>query len=177
MDQVARQVEGEPAVPEQPGLKARRVGHGNDEYPAGHDEIRRVPQRPDRPASFDSIPFRVGPPTCCPPGIYRDAAATATPRSTSRAKSSICRGSSQPSAIVTTATGAAATSMPNLIALAGPRPYVSTTQRIRGSLSAYPVTTGIVLSSSESTTMRTSHGRCTDSNSRSKTGRMCSLSS
>src|SRR6516164_7402476 len=50
MDQVAWQIEGEPAVPEQPGLEARRVGHGNDEYPAGHDEIRRVPQRPDRPA-------------------------------------------------------------------------------------------------------------------------------
>ena len=54
--------------------------------------------------------------------MYREAAATATPRSTSRARSSICRGSSQPSAIVTTATGAAAASMPYLIALAGPRP-------------------------------------------------------
>ena len=54
--------------------------------------------------------------------MYREAAATATPRSTSRARSSICGGSSQPSAIVTTATGAAAASMPYLIAFAGPRP-------------------------------------------------------
>ena len=86
----------------------------------------RVPMRAsspsDRPAVLDISPFSSGPPTCWPPGMYREAAATATPRSTSRARSSICRGSSQPSAIVTTATGAAAAAMPYLIAFAGPRP-------------------------------------------------------
>lgn len=49
VDQVAGQVEGQPAVPEQPRLQARRVGHGDDEHPAGGDERRRVAQRPDRP--------------------------------------------------------------------------------------------------------------------------------
>src|SRR5208337_4033044 len=58
--------------------------------------------------------------------MYRDAAATATPRSTSRTSSSICLASSHPSAIVTTTTGAVAASMPNLMALAGPRPCVLT---------------------------------------------------
>jgi hypothetical protein len=76
----------------------------------------------DRPAARDIRPLSRGPPTCCPPGMYRDAAATTTPRSTSRASSSICRGSSLPSAMVTTVTGARAASIPNRIALAGPRP-------------------------------------------------------
>ena len=76
----------------------------------------------DRPALFDISPFRYGPPTCWPPAAYREAAATATPRSTSRTRSSICRASSQPSAMVTTTTGATAASIPYRIAFAGPRP-------------------------------------------------------
>ena len=86
----------------------------------------RVPTRASRcndlPAHRDSMRFTRGPPTCCPPGMYRDAAATTTPRSTSRASSSICSGSSLPSAMVTTVTGDFASSKPNRIALAGPRP-------------------------------------------------------
>ena len=51
------QVQGKPAVPEQPGLQARRVRHGNDEHPAGDDEARRVAQRTDRPAKvFKRVP-------------------------------------------------------------------------------------------------------------------------
>ena len=42
VDQVARQVQREPAVTEQPRLQARRVGHGDDEDPARHDQRRRV---------------------------------------------------------------------------------------------------------------------------------------
>src|ERR1700748_791786 len=76
--------------------------------------------------------------------MYREAAATATPRSTSRASSSICRASSQPSAIVTTATGAAAAAMPNPIALAGPGPEVVVKQRSRGSLSEDLLSPGAV---------------------------------
>jgi hypothetical protein len=50
VDQVAGQVEREPAVPEQPRLEAPGIGHGDDEHSAGDDQRRRVPQRPDRPA-------------------------------------------------------------------------------------------------------------------------------
>ena len=46
----------------------------------------------------------------------------------------------------------------------------------RGSFSEYSATTGMVSSSSLSTTTRTSHGSLTDSKSRSRTGMMCSLS-
>ncbi len=86
----------------------------------------RVPTRAsvcsDLPAVRDSVRFSRGPPTCWPPGMYREAAATTTPRSTSRASSSICIGSSLPSAMVTTVTGDCASSKPYRIALAGPRP-------------------------------------------------------
>jgi hypothetical protein len=93
--------------------------------------------------------------------MYRDAPATTTPRSTSRARSSIWRGSSEPSAIVTTATGARAASMPKRIALAGPRPYVLSTVRTRASASAILRAYGMVVSSSVSCTSRISLGRCT----------------
>ena len=82
----------------------------------------RANSRSDLPAHLDSVRLSRGPPTCWPPGMYRDAAATATPRSTSRARSSICRGSSLPSAMVTTVTGESAPSKPALIAFAGPGP-------------------------------------------------------
>jgi hypothetical protein len=108
--------------------------------------------------------------------MYRDAAATATPRSTSRTSSSICLASSHPSAMVTTATGAVAASMPNLIALAGPGLYVLTRHFSRGSFRAYSSATGTVVSSGESTTTSTSHGSRTDSNSRSSTLSTCSPS-
>ena len=78
--------------------------------------------------------------------------------------------------MVTTVTGAAAASMPNLIALAGPGPYVLTRQRSRGSLTAYSSTTPIVVSAGVSTTTSTSHGSRTDSNSRSRIGTICSSS-
>ena len=86
----------------------------------------RVPTRPnmpsDRPAVLDSSDFIIGPPTCWPPAEYRQAAATTTPRSTSRASASIWRGSSLPSAMVTTTTGFLTWSMPYRMALAGPGP-------------------------------------------------------
>src|SRR5690606_17597953 len=111
-------------------------------------------------------PFRRGPPTCWPPGMYREAAATTAPRSTSRVSSSICPGSSQPSAMVTTTTGAAAVSMPNRIALAGPRPYVLSTGRSRGSRAASRRTYGTVVSSGRSWTTRTSAGSRTSASRR-----------
>jgi len=96
------------------------------EYALNEFVASRVPsranRRSERPAVRDSMPLTSGPPTCCPPAMYRDAAATATPRSTSLARSSICLESSQPSAIVTTATLATAASMPKRIAFAGPGP-------------------------------------------------------
>ena len=48
---------------------------------------------------------------CEPPGMYREAAATTTPQSTSRAEVVDLPRVVAPSAIVTTATGAPAASM------------------------------------------------------------------
>src|SRR5450759_5183426 len=47
----------------------------------------------EAPAVLDRTPLNIGPPTCCPPDEYLDAAATTTPLSTSRARSSIWRDS------------------------------------------------------------------------------------
>ena len=66
----------------------------------------------DNPATRDSSRLKRGPPICCPPAMYRLPAATTTPRSTSSVSGSIWRGSSLPSAIVTTTVGAEATSNP-----------------------------------------------------------------
>ncbi len=74
--------------------------------------------------------------------------------------------------MVTTTTGASATWMPYRMAYAGPRPKSLITTRTDGALSAYSSMTGIVESSGMSTTTRTSHGRFTDSRSRSSTGTM-----
>jgi hypothetical protein len=46
--QVPWQVQVQPSVAEQPGLEAGRVGHGDDQHPAGNEQVRGVPQRPDR---------------------------------------------------------------------------------------------------------------------------------
>ena len=50
VDQVAWQVEGEPAVPEGPGLKAGRIGHGDHQQPAWHEQARGMAQRCNGPA-------------------------------------------------------------------------------------------------------------------------------
>ena len=68
----------------------------------------RASSRSDLPASRDSMLLPTGPPIWAPPLEYRDAAATAAPRSTSAARSSIWRGSSLLSAMVTTTTPALA---------------------------------------------------------------------
>ena len=74
-------------------------------------------------------------------------------------------------------TGAAAWSIPNLIALAGPGPSVFTRQRSRGSHAAYSRSTPAVGSAAVSTTTSTSAGRRSEANSRSKTGAIRSPSS
>ena len=45
---MARQVEGKPAVAEGTGLKAGRIGHRDDQRPAGGQERCRMTQRPGR---------------------------------------------------------------------------------------------------------------------------------
>jgi len=52
VDEMARQVEGKPAIAEGTGLQARRVGHGHDERPTGGDERRGMTQRPGRLAQM-----------------------------------------------------------------------------------------------------------------------------
>jgi hypothetical protein len=46
VDEMARQVEGKPAIAEGTGLQARGIGHGHDKRPAGGEERRRMTQRP-----------------------------------------------------------------------------------------------------------------------------------
>ena len=90
----------------------------------GLERVRRVPgadageqvQRPAGHAGEHALEARAADLLAARP-CTRLPAATTTPRSTSRTRSSICRGSSQPSAIVTTTVGAAAASMPKRIAL------------------------------------------------------------
>ena len=48
VDEMARQVEGKPAIAEDAGLEAGRIGHGDDKRPAGGQERRRMAQRPGR---------------------------------------------------------------------------------------------------------------------------------
>ena len=50
MDEMARQVKGKPAIAEDAGLEAGRIGHGDDKRPARGQESRRMAQRPGRPA-------------------------------------------------------------------------------------------------------------------------------
>ena len=50
MDEMARQVKGKPAIAENAGLEAGRIGHGDDKRPARGQESRRMAQRPGRPA-------------------------------------------------------------------------------------------------------------------------------
>src|SRR6266480_1728262 len=45
---MARQVESKPAIAEDTGLKACRVGHGDDKSPAGGEERCRMTQSPGR---------------------------------------------------------------------------------------------------------------------------------
>ena len=80
------------------------------------EACRATVRRPAR-----ARPLSSGPPTCWPPGGC--SATRRRPRRRARPAgpaASICRGSSQPSAIVTTTTSALAWSMPKRIALAGP---------------------------------------------------------
>ena len=48
VDQMARQVEGQPAIAEGTGLQAGRIGHGDDKRPAARQQRRRMAQRPGR---------------------------------------------------------------------------------------------------------------------------------
>lgn len=48
VDKVARQVEGKPAIAEGPGLKAGRIGHGDDKRPPGGQECCRMAHPPGR---------------------------------------------------------------------------------------------------------------------------------
>ena len=50
MDEMARQVKGKPAIAENAGLEAGRIGHGDDKRPAWRQETCRMAQRPGRPA-------------------------------------------------------------------------------------------------------------------------------
>jgi len=50
MDEMARQIQGKPAIAEGAGLEAGRIGHGDDKRPARAQESRRMAQRPGRPA-------------------------------------------------------------------------------------------------------------------------------
>ena len=50
MDEMARQIKGKPAIAENAGLEAGRIGHGDDKRPARGQESRRMAQRPGRPA-------------------------------------------------------------------------------------------------------------------------------
>src|SRR5208337_2892895 len=48
VDEMARQVEGQPAIAEGTGLQAGRIGHGHDKRPAGGEKGGRMAQRPGR---------------------------------------------------------------------------------------------------------------------------------
>ena len=50
MDEMARQIKGKPAIAENAGLEAGRIGHGDDKRPAWRQETCRMAQRPGRPA-------------------------------------------------------------------------------------------------------------------------------
>src|ERR1700744_1307834 len=50
MDEMPRQVKGKPAIAEDAGLEAGRIGYGDDKRPAWRQESRRMAQRPGRPA-------------------------------------------------------------------------------------------------------------------------------
>lgn len=50
MDEMARQIKGKPAIAENAGLEAGRIGHGDDKCPAWRQETCRMAQRPGRPA-------------------------------------------------------------------------------------------------------------------------------
>ena len=50
MDEMARQIKGKPAIAENAGLEAGRIGHGDDKRPAWGQESCRMAQRPGRPA-------------------------------------------------------------------------------------------------------------------------------
>ena len=50
MDEMPRQVKGKPAIAEDAGLEAGRIGHGDDKCPARGQESRRMAQRAGRPA-------------------------------------------------------------------------------------------------------------------------------
>jgi hypothetical protein len=54
---MARQVEGKPAIAEDTGLKACRIGHGDDKSAAGREERCRMTQSPGRLAEvFKRMP-------------------------------------------------------------------------------------------------------------------------
>jgi hypothetical protein len=108
--------------------------------------------------------------------MYRDAAATTTPRSTWCVSWLICCGSSLPSAIVTTMTSALARSSPKRNARAGPRPYVFSSGISRGSRRAYFSRYGRVVSSGVSYTASTSHGNVIASKRRSRNPSMAAPS-
>ena len=50
MDEMARQIQGKPAIAEDAGLEASRIGHGDDKRPARGQESRRMAERPSGPA-------------------------------------------------------------------------------------------------------------------------------
>jgi hypothetical protein len=52
VDEMARQVEGKPAIAEDAGLEAGRIGHRNDQHPAGGHKPRCMAQRPGRLAEM-----------------------------------------------------------------------------------------------------------------------------